>query len=43
MTTLTSTTIAVEWEGLLVDAQQNDLQLGSTADVRYILAIFQDV
>ena len=43
MTTLTSTTIAVDWEGLLVDAQRNDLHLGSAPDVLYILAIFQDM
>jgi len=43
MTTLTRTAIAVEWEGLLVDAQRNDLHLGSTPDVLYILAIFRDV
>jgi len=43
MTTLTSTAIAVEWEGLLVDANRTDLHLGSTLDVLYILAIFRDM
>ena len=43
MTTLTSTAIAVDWEGLLVDPQQNDLRLGSTPEVRYSFAIFRDV
>ena len=40
---LTSTAIDVEWEGLLVDVAQNDLKLGSSAEVRYNLAIFRDV
>lgn len=43
MTTLTSTAIGVEWEGLLVDSGQNDLHLGSTSDLRYNLAVFRDV
>ena len=40
---LTSTAIAVEWEGLLVDSALNDFKLGSSPEVRYNLAIFQDV
>jgi len=40
---LTSTAIDVEWEGLLVDQGQNDLQIGSKPEVRYNLAIFRDV
>ena len=41
--TLISTTVGVEWEGLLVDPAQKDLHLGSTPAVRYNLAIFRDV
>ena len=41
--TLTGTAIGVEWEGLLVDPEQNDLKLGSTPAVRYNFAIFRDV
>jgi len=40
---LTSTAIDVEWEGLLVDQDQNDLLIGSKPEVRYNLAIFRDV
>jgi len=43
MTTLTSTPIAVDWEGLLVDADRNDLHLGSGPDLLYMLAIFRDM
>jgi hypothetical protein len=43
MIPLTSKALAVEWEGLLVDAGRNDLHLGSTDDVRYNLAVFRDV
>jgi len=41
--TLTSNAVGVEWEGLLVDPDQNDLRLGTSPDVRYNLAIFRDV
>lgn len=40
---LTSTAIAVEWEGLLVDVSQNDLHLGRADGVRRNLAVFRDV
>ena len=43
MITLTSAVIAIEWEGLLVDQQQNDLHLGTTEDLRGNLAVFRDV
>jgi len=40
---LTNTAIGMDWEGLLVDVAQNDLELGSSDDVRFNLAIFRDV
>ena len=43
VTTLTSTAIVMEWEGLLVDVAQNDLELGSSDEVRFNFATFRDV
>jgi len=40
---LTGTATDVEWEGLLVDQDQKDLQIGSKPEVRYSLVIFRDV
>lgn len=40
---LTGTGIGVQWQGLLVDRDQNDLHLGNATGVRHNLAVFRDV